>query len=97
MIFLANAEKLTFVILRNFQVLFFPSYQIKLLQGALIVFSFIIMIHIFTVFFVYRKLYKKLYKYFLGNMFRVKGSFSLAFTVYAVKPVILGAIHGIMF
>ena len=75
LIILANAEKLTFLVIRNMEVLFFLSSGFKLVQGIFVTFSFFIFINVFTIFFVYRKEYNKLYKYFLSNMFRVKGSF----------------------
>ena len=97
LLFLVNIEKLTFLAAQNFKTLFSLTPGFRWVQVAFVLFVFMVLLQVVCLFFVYRIKYKKLYKYFLSNMYRVKGSFQLTFILYVFKPTFCGAIHALIY
>lgn len=93
----SNAERLMFLALRNMQALFSLSAGTKWVQAAFLTFFFVVFSQTICLFFNYRKSYRRLSKYFLGNLLRVNGSFQLAILRASIRPLVIGAIHSLMY
>ena len=98
-LFLEDIQKLAFLLIRNFGCLFRVESGVKslavvvapILLGSIILLSFLLLIPF------QRYLHGKLSKYFLTNMFRIKGSLPLTYMLYAIKPLLIGSIQAICF
>ena len=94
-LFLEDIQKIVFILIRNFFVLFrvqgSPQYYaitiVPVLLGAFILLCFI------TLYPFQRYLHGKLSKYFLTNMFRIRGSLPLTFLLFCVKPLLTSSVQ----
>lgn len=96
-ILLANCDKITFLMFRNFQALFSFNFASKSVQSLFIVFSGLFFLQIVCLHFIYRINYNKLHRYFLSNMFRKRGSFQLSIIRFVFKPFVIGIVHAVLY
>lgn len=92
-----NIEYLTFLAMRNFTHLFAERPVDKLYNLLIIVLFFFIVIFTFAGYLLLEYFYKRLFKYFLDNLFRMKRSSWMMMTVYCLRPFLKGCIHSLMY
>ena len=68
----------------------------KLYLAAFILGFFFVFLFAFAGFFLIHYCYGRLAKYFLDNVYRIKGAFSLMTLVYGVRPFLKGIIHALL-
>ena len=96
---LEDIQKLIFILIRNFSVLFrikgsaqsLGASIIPLTFGGLLLFCFITLLPF------QRYLHGRLSKYFLTNMFRIHGSLPLSCLLYTAKPMIVACIQALCY
>lgn len=69
-----NIKELVFYSMRNLQYLVAHNFAHKLYSLFLIMLLFVVVLFTFAGYFLLRYFYKKLFKYFLDNTYRIKGS-----------------------
>ena len=98
-LFLANVSDLTFLAVRNLQMLFYfsPGLLSLVIQSLFAALSGFLFILLFSLPLLYSSFYGKLSKYFLVNMFRMKGSRLYSVIRYFFKPFIYGCLHATLY
>ena len=97
MIIESNIEQYAFLCFRNFDILFSWNIKTKMLQACFVLTTFVIFFFVISSYYIYLYLYGPLSKYFLDNVFRVKGSFEFMFFIYGFRPFFKGVIHASLF
>ena len=98
-LFLANLSDLTFLAVRNFEMLFRigNGWMPLISQATFLVVSGFIFISLISLPFIYLSFYGKLSKYFLVNMYRINGSLLYSVLRFFFKPLIVGAIQASLY
>ena len=89
----SNIEFFTFLGFRNFHTMFSLNISHKIYLSAVIFFMFFVILFAFAGFYMMHYFYGRLAKYFLDNLYRIKGAFTLMTYIYGVRPFLKGIIH----
>ena len=89
----SNIELFTFLGFRNFHTMFSFNFAHKVYLSLMLFFMFFVVLFAVGGFFLMYYLYGKLAKYFLDNLYRIKGAFFLMTYVYGLRPFVKGVIH----
>ena len=92
----SNIEFFAFLGFRNFLTMGSLRFAHKLYLAAFILGFFFVFLFAFAGFFLIHYCYGRLAKYFLDNVYRIKGAFSLMTLVYGVRPFLKGIIHALL-
>lgn len=77
--------------------MFAEIFTDKLYSVFVLIFLFPIILYAFSAYFLLRCEYKKLYKYFLDNMYRISGASWLMMILYCVRPFLRGCVHSLLY
>lgn len=89
----SNIEFFTFLAFRNFHTMFSFDFSNKLYLAAMIFFVYFVVLFAVAGYFLMYYLYGKLAKYFLDNLYRIRGSFFMMTFIYGLRPFFKGVIH----
>ena len=89
----SNIEYFTFLAFRNFQTMFSFRFADKLYLVGFVLFFYFVAAGSIGSYFLYKYFYSKLSKYFMTNVYRVKGAILIMTFIYGIRPFIKGIIH----
>ena len=92
-----NIEYFVFLGMRNLTNMFAINFMDKLYSLFVIIFFFFVVIFTFAGYLLLKYFYKKLFKYFLDNLFRVSSAPWTMTLIYCIRPFLKGTIHGLMY
>ena len=98
-LFVEDIQKLIFVLIRNYITLFRTEGGPKSIAISLVpvILGFLILFCFLILFPFQRYLHGKLSKYFLTNMFRIRGSLPLTYLLFAIKPLLTSSVQALCF
>ena len=76
---------------------FSTNFIDKMFSVFVISFLLFIAIYAFSAYFLFHYFYRKLFKYFLDNLFRISGSSWMMMLIYCARPFLKGSIHGLLY
>ena len=76
---------------------FTMNFLTKLILACTITFGFLLIMYIFSIYFIYKFSYNNLSKYFLDSVYRLDSSFILVTIIYGYRPFLRGCIHALLF
>ena len=97
---LGEAPGLAFLFINHVQMLFFSgkaSPEDFVVHTISVSLYWILFLLILSLFFLYKKMYPSLVKYFYNNLRPVRGSLQYCWIRYALKPTIVGCLHALFF
>jgi hypothetical protein len=93
----SNVEYFSFLGFRSLQTMFSSCFQHKLQLVFSVLFFYVVVAGTVSSYFLYRYFYGKLSKYFMSNVFRIKGAITIMTFLYGIRPFLKGVIHAFLY